>query len=968
MSVKKQVSTFPSVVLGIVLVVVLMLGGMASNGHASSISEWSTYASLPGVGEVNPGSSSSINSVACLSAGNCVAIGSYFSSNGSQGFAIRQVDGVWQSLHQFYGGHGSSSSVSVISCVTVRDCTVVGGVTGRSPQTLEVFVASMTDGVWGEEFDIPGLNSANVGGEAFGTELSCPSVGNCTVAGNYSVVAESHTRVFVASQTNGTWGSFESIPNLNTANAGRISNVSSLVCITARNCTVGGFYGVNGQVFVATQSGGVWGGYESIPGLNAVNSGRRASVGSLVCVSVGNCTVGGSYSTDLNATEVFVATQSGGVWGGHRPISTTNDENLGIVSSEMSCPASNNCLIVGSRRITGNFPSDGGIGSEAFFVMQNNGVWGTPQTFTDVGVVSSSASIFECSSANDCLIGGVSDSHGKSQAFVMTMTSGQWGMPNSVPGLDWAARNFGSQSLIDSSCVSSGNCTIVGSYKNENGKNSTYVSVQSAGNWSSIESIPGLEELGLGNRPMSISCASIGNCVIAGIYVAGPMTDGNEEQLYLATQTNGTWGSFVSIPNLEALNTGGYIYRVELFCNDINSCSLAGSYSNNGQRSFVVTKRNGIWGNPEFIPGLNEVDAVSGSSVFAMSCPGSGNCTLGGYFTTQNVGHAFVATQTNGTWGRYELVPGLDVVSQGDAVVQTLSCASVGNCTAVGQFFTNAGVGIQIFVVTQSNGMWGQYQILPGLIEINRVEASAFDISCASPGNCTLGGTYFEAGTGRQALVATQFQGEWSRPAVIPGVREANSGNEAVVSKVSCREALFCRVIGGYYSTVNGSKPFTSTLQTRQLVQEPSTTVAAPTNSSPSPSTTAVVASTFTSTTFGQSSPAEVSPRTSTATPTSDTLKPPGVVAIGSTSTSVTTPKVTLSKPVSTKSIAAFAKLKVLSTSKVSLKVIASSSKYCKVSGTTLKGVKTGSCKVTVTVTPKKGRATSKTVTLKVTK
>ena len=81
-----------------------------------------------------------------------------------------------------------------------------------------------------------------------------------------------------------------------------------------------------------------------------------------------------------------------------------------------------------------------------------------------------------------------------------------------------------------------------------------------------------------------------------------------------------------------------------------------------------------------------------------------------------------------------------------------------------------------------------------------------------------------------------------------------------------------------------------------------------------------------------------------------------------------TQPKLTASKSASAKSIATFAKLTVLSLSKVSLKVVASSAKYCKVSGSTLKGLKTGSCKVTVTVTPKKGKATSKTVTLKVTK
>jgi hypothetical protein len=86
------------------------------------------------------------------------------------------------------------------------------------------------------------------------------------------------------------------------------------------------------------------------------------------------------------------------------------------------------------------------------------------------------------------------------------------------------------------------------------------------------------------------------------------------------------------------------------------------------------------------------------------------------------------------------------------------------------------------------------------------------------------------------------------------------------------------------------------------------------------------------------------------------------------TTPTILIPKVTTSRSASAKSIAAFAKLKVLSTSKVKLKVVASSAKYCRVSGTTLKGLKAGSCKVTVTVTPKKGRATSKTVTLKVTK
>ena len=66
------------------------------------------------------------------------------------------------------------------------------------------------------------------------------------------------------------------------------------------------------------------------------------------------------------------------------------------------------------------------------------------------------------------------------------------------------------------------------------------------------------------------------------------------------------------------------------------------------------------------------------------------------------------------------------------------------------------------------------------------------------------------------------------------------------------------------------------------------------------------------------------------------------------------------------KSLATQAKLSVVSGSKISLKVMASSSKYCKVTGTTIKGLKIGSCKVVVTVKPRKGPSRSKTLTLKV--
>jgi len=64
-------------------------------------------------------------------------------------------------------------------------------------------------------------------------------------------------------------------------------------------------------------------------------------------------------------------------------------------------------------------------------------------------------------------------------------------------------------------------------------------------------------------------------------------------------------------------------------------------------------------------------------------------------------------------------------------------------------------------------------------------------------------------------------------------------------------------------------------------------------------------------------------------------------------------------------SLAAAAKLPVAKGARVSIRVPAASLKVCRPAGGVLIGLKAGTCRVTVTVTPKVGRAKSKTLTLK---
>ena len=77
-------------------------------------------------------------------------------------------------------------------------------------------------------------------------------------------------------------------------------------------------------------------------------------------------------------------------------------------------------------------------------------------------------------------------------------------------------------------------------------------------------------------------------------------------------------------------------------------------------------------------------------------------------------------------------------------------------------------------------------------------------------------------------------------------------------------------------------------------------------------------------------------------------------------------PSLTRSQSATALSIAAYAQLSVASTSRVSLSVSRESSKFCKVQGTRLVGLKVGLCSVTVKATTKGGAVTSKKMTIPV--
>jgi hypothetical protein len=440
-----------------------------------------------------------------------------------------------------------------------------------------------------------------------------------------------------------------------------------------------------------TGSGGSWGKAKEVPGTATLNQGGDAQVSSVSCASAGNCSAGGfyasSFSSGLHALQAFVVSQVNGKWGKAEEVpgtATLNVHGEAEVSS-LSCGSAGNCS-------AGGYYTDSS-GQHGFVVSQVNDKWGKAEEVRgSIAILSVS-----CASAGNCSAGG----YDATQALVVSQINGTWGKAKEVPGT--AALNQGSDAQVYSvSCASAGNCSAGGfyasSYNIDTGALTlqAFVVSQVNGTWGKGKEVPGTAALNTGGTAAigSVSCASAGNCSAGGYYNAGASL-----RPFLVSQVNGTWGKAEEVPHGLAINS--------VSCAPAGNCSAGGDYTPTSSRvqAVVVSQVNGTWGKAEEVPGTGTLNIGGEAWVGSVSCASAGNCSAGGIYTGTSSHHqVFVVSQVNGTWGKAEEVPGTETLNPGGGfAIQSVSCASAGNCSAGGDYYDSSGI-VQAFVVSQVNG------------------------------------------------------------------------------------------------------------------------------------------------------------------------------------------------------------------------------------------------------------------------
>ncbi len=485
--------------------------------------------------------------------------------------------------------------------------------------------------------------------------------------------------------------------------------------------------------------------------------------------------------------------------------------------------------VLGTAFLTGAGAATGTVApaaaSAAAGAAAQGGTWGTAAEIpgsnrlnhggqATIGTVS-------CASATNCGAGGSYTSGFSStapiiQAFVDNKTANIWRMAQEVPGT--AALNTGGNAKINSvSCPAPGDCSAGGYYTDaSSGHQQALVVTETGGTWGTAQEVPGSAALNAGGPGaviLSVSCAAPGDCSAGGYYsdAAG------HEQALVVTQTNGTWGTAEEIPGTGALNAGGSARVDSMSCGAAGDCSAGGQYASKTVdgiatvQAFVASETGGTWGKAAEVPGIAAVNGGGYATVNSVSCPSAGNCSAGGSYTTAApVTQAFVVNETSGTWGKARVVPGSAALNKrGLAQVNSVSCASAGNCSA-GGFYLDAAFDTQAFVASESGGTWGQAEEIPGSAALNRHApgAMADSVSCGAPGDCSATGSYTDASGAQQAFVAGQSSGTWSSAEEVPGTAALNGGGQAAAQSVSCAPAGLCNAVGQYLNVKLNSQVF----------------------------------------------------------------------------------------------------------------------------------------------------------------
>ena len=702
------------------------------------------------------------------------------------------------------------SSLSSVSCAADGECSAVGRYLDAA-QTHQGLLVTETAGGWqtGTEATLPAGAATDPSVQL--VAVSCASTGNCSAVGTYSDSA-GNKQGLLLTESSGTWGT--AIKAALPAGAGANPQVllQSLSCSTAGNCAAAGTYSDsagNKQGLLLTESTGVWAtGVKAALPANAA-AAPNVALTSISCASAGNCAAVGSYNDSSGATRGLLLSETSGVWatGTSAALPAGAGTNPKVTLGSVSCASAGNCAAVGSY-------DDGAGATLGLLLSATSGVWATgtkpalpADAATNPTVTLSSVS---CPSAANCTaVGSYGDTSTRTQGLLLNQTSGVWATGEEA-SVQPAATDL-KVTLSSVSCASPRTCTAVGSYdENAAGTHGLYVS-ETSGAWTAGgTTLAPAGAATTGTVLRSVSCASAGTCGVAGSYHTAALPGQSVERGLLDDQHSGGWGTAIASAPVANAARIATVTLISVSCAAPGSCTAVGTYVDPaGTQGLLVSESSGAWGTgiKPVLPGGAAADPQVALGL--VSCASAGNCAaVGTYPDGSSHTQGLLLSESSGVWATgVKVTLPAGAATDPQVLLGAVSCGAPGDCAAAGTYLDSAGHK-QGVLLSASAGVWA-----PGVQAALPADAAAdpkvrlTSVSCAAAGSCAAVGSYTNGAGDGVGLLLSEVSGAWT-PGVKPTLPAgAAASGVSLLASVSCAPAGGCTAVGSYLNEVRVAVP-----------------------------------------------------------------------------------------------------------------------------------------------------------------
>jgi hypothetical protein len=452
-------------------------------------------------------------------------------------------------------------------CASAVSCVAAGPYRDTSGNTQGV-LAALSRGTWSAvEAPLPSDAGPNPQPNFFAT--SCPASGSCEIVGAYDNTS-SHSEGLIETWAGGVWTATEA-PRPSNALPDSSSNtwLKSVSCPAPGECTAVGYYATSPGTetgLIETLAGGQWTA-QPAPQVSDADTNNFVELAGVSCPAVGDCFADAQYATNAGGTGIEVLSESGSTWTPSvAPLpsdATTGGSQFEAISPLTPAEAGQSLSCAGTTcAIAGYYVSPSGL--SGLILHYSGGTWAAPlaalpstaKTGAGEEVTFAGAS---CGFDGVCVaVGDYIDTTGVAfRGIIETIAANGTvsGIDAPQPG-DAASGTHVLVGLNAVSCLSSTDCTAVGSYANDSGSgnNIALIDTLSGTTWSAQPGpVPGNAAQGAAadSSLRAVFCSGRGACL-----AGGQFTDPGNQFGLLDTYTppEGYWldaadGGVFAFPN-----------------------------------------------------------------------------------------------------------------------------------------------------------------------------------------------------------------------------------------------------------------------------------------------------------------------------------------------------------------------------------------------------------------------------------